>query len=395
MARRGIPRVPLDRRAQRWAVTALFAVNGATFASWLPRLPDVRDRLGLELHELGLVLLGTGLGGLLASAAGGALVDRLGSRRASIAGAVALSLGLPLVATAGAPVALFGVLLGLGAVDVLTDIGMNVQGAQVQRRASGSVVQRFHGAWSVGSLGGAGVAAIAASAGVSLGWQLVATSAALLATVAVLAPHLSAVDDEPAPHPEGARRRPLLVLLAVLALSIAVVEGAPGEWAAVFAADVHGASAAVASVAFLAFSAGMVVGRFTGDAATDRLGAAAVFRWALGLAGAGLAVVASSPGAGVAIAGYAVVGLGVSVLFPALYLQAADTDGIPAGLGLGVMSTGARLGFLVSPLAVGGLASSTSLRLALAVAVGVAAVAALALEGVLRRSGRPREPAQR
>jgi len=372
----------------------VFAVNGATFASWLPRIPDVRDRLGLDLGELGLVLLGTGLGGLLASAAGGALVDRIGSRRSCVAGAALLSLGLPLVAVAGSPWLLFAVLAGLGAVDVLTDIGMNVQAAQVQRRASGSVVQRFHGAWSVGSLGGAAAAATAAGTGVGLGWQLAATSVALVLAVAVLAPHLSPVDDVAVPHAEGTRRGWWLGLLAAVALVVAVVEGAPGEWSAVFTADVHGASAGVASLGFLAFSGGMVVGRSTGDAATDRLGAGTIFRGALLVAAAGLAVVVTSPSVAVSIGGFAVTGLGVSVLFPALYLRAADTDGVPAGLGLGVMSTGARLGFLVSPAAVGGLAASTSLRWALGVAVGTAALAAVVLDAGLGRAGRPRPAGQ-
>jgi len=93
-------------------------VNGATFSSWLPRIPEVRDRLDVTLGELGAVLLGTGLGGLLASAAGGALVDRLGSRRSCVIAAVVLSTGLPLIAVAGSPLGLALVLAALGAVDV-------------------------------------------------------------------------------------------------------------------------------------------------------------------------------------------------------------------------------------------------------------------------------------
>lgn len=366
----------------------MFAVNGAAFASWLPRLPEVRDRLGLDLDQLGLVLLGTGLGGLVASTAGGALVDRLGSRRSCVAGAVALAVGLPAVASAGEAWVLFAVLAALGSVDVLTDIGMNMQAAQVQRHASGSVVQRFHGAWSLGALGGAAVAATAAGADVSLGRQLAVTSVALVATIAVAARHLSATDDRVVAGASGVRRTPVLALLAAVALAMAVVESVPGDWAAVFTSDVHGAGPGVASLGYLAVAAGMVVGRFTGDAATDRLGAGRVFRGAIAVAAAGLVVVVTSPAAAVALAGFGIVGLGISVLFPALYLQAADTDGIPAGLGLGVLSTGARLGFLLSPPVVGAWAAGASLRTALAVVVGAAALAASALESALARAGR-------
>lgn len=381
--------MPPHRRAQRWAVTAVFFVNGATFASWLPRIPEVRDRLDIGLGTLGVVLLGTGLGGLLASAAGGALVDRLGSRRSCITAGLLLSVGLPLIGVASTPVALGAVLVALGAVDVLTDIGMNVQAAQVQRESSGSVMQRFHGAWSVGALVGAALASAGAAAGVPLGRQLLATAVALVATLALVARHLSPEDDAPVPQRDGTRRAPVLALLAAVALAMAVVEGAPGEWAAVFGADVHGASPGFAGAGYLAMSLGMVVGRFTGDAATDRLGPTRVLRLALATAGVGLAVVVASPGIGVALGGFLVIGLGVSVLFPALYLSAADREGIPAGLGLGVMSTGARLGFLLSPPLVGSVAVATSLRSSLAAVVGTAAVAALVLEAALSRAGRP------
>ena len=222
----------------------------------------------------------------------------------------------------------------------------------------------------------------------SLGRQLSVTSVVLIGTVAYAARHLSPDDDAPEPQRAGTRRVPVLALLAAVALAMAVVEGAPGEWAAVFATDVHDASPGTAGLGFLAMSLGMVLGRFTGDAATDRLGPTPVLRLAVGLVGIGLVVVVTSPGLAVAVGGFILIGLGVSVLFPALYLSAADRDGIPAGLGLGVMSTGARLGFLVSPPLVGAIAGATSLRLALALVVGVAAVAALVLEAALGRAGR-------
>ncbi len=47
------------------AVAALFFVNGATFSNWLPRIPEIRDNLGLGNAGLGVTLLGGGLGGII------------------------------------------------------------------------------------------------------------------------------------------------------------------------------------------------------------------------------------------------------------------------------------------------------------------------------------------
>ena len=59
----------------------LFLVNGLVVGSWLPRLPEIRDRLGLDLDTLGLTLALGGLGSLVGSSISGVLVSRFGSRR--------------------------------------------------------------------------------------------------------------------------------------------------------------------------------------------------------------------------------------------------------------------------------------------------------------------------
>ena len=364
---------------QRRAVLALFFVNGASFSSWLPRIPEVRDRLDLSLGALGLVLLGVGLGGLVSSAVGGVLVDRIGSRRAAVASSVVVAVGLPLIGVAPSALLLAGVLVVLSAIDAVADIAMNVQAADVQRVRDESVVQRFHAAWSVGTLAGAGSGTAAAAVELGLTTQLAIVGAAIVAVVLVARPHLSVAvtpHDEPAP---GARRAPVLVLLAGLALVVAVVEGTPGDWAAIFGSDVHGVTDGVAGLGYVAVAAGMVVGRLTGDHATDRLGARRLFGVALGTVVIGLVVVVTSPNEVVAITGFALCGLGNSVLFPALYLQAATTPGVPAGLGLGVMASGARIGFLASPVVVGALSDATTLRVGLGAVIGTAALCSVIL----------------
>ncbi len=350
----------------------------------------MRDRLGLSLGGLGSVLLGVGLGGLVSSAASGVLVDRFGSRRACAGAALALAAGLPLIGVAPSALTLTLVLASLGALDALADIGMNVQAAQVDARTEGSVIQGFHAWWSVGTVAGAGAGSAAAALGIGLTLQLSVTSVLLVALVVLAIPEMSPIDDRHAPpEPGGGRRRGgMLVLLAALALVLAVLEGAPGEWAAVFGTDVLGVSEGVAGLGFLAVSAGMVVGRFGGDRATDRLGPPRVFRLALSTAVVGILVVLAAPSIALAIAGFALIGAGNSVLFPALYLTAASSPGVRAGVGLGVMSTGARIGFLTSPLAVGWLSDVTSLRFGLGLGVLGAAGAAAVLAWMLSRAGR-------
>ena len=371
--------------SRRRAVLSLFFVNGASFSSWLPRVPEVRDRLDLSLGELGTVLLAVGLGGLVSSAVGGLVVDRLGSRRASVGASVLLSAGLALIGLAPSALLLAGALLCLSAVDAIADIAMNVQAADVQRATGRSVIQRFHAGWSLGTVAGAAAGTAAAALDVGLTAQLLATGVVLTAVALWARPALAVHVEPPAPAEEGDRRSGAVLRLAGLAVLLALVEGTPGDWAAVFADDVHDASEGIAGLGYVAVAAGMVAGRLAGDRAADHFGGPRLFRLALATAGLGALIVVTSPHVAIAIAGFAVAGCGISVLFPALYLQAATTPGVPAGLGVGVMASGARLGFLVSPVTVGAVSDATTLRTGVAVVIGGAVLGALLLGGATTR----------
>ena len=96
------------------AVAALFFVNGATFSNWLPRIPEIRDQLGLGNAGLGATLLGGGLGGIIGALLVGKVIDRLGSRRLLTLVATALSIGMPLIAFAPNAVVLLLLLTTLG-----------------------------------------------------------------------------------------------------------------------------------------------------------------------------------------------------------------------------------------------------------------------------------------
>jgi hypothetical protein len=46
----------LHSRRQRYALGGYFALNGLGLASWVPRIPEIRNELGLGAGELGAVL---------------------------------------------------------------------------------------------------------------------------------------------------------------------------------------------------------------------------------------------------------------------------------------------------------------------------------------------------
>src|SRR5215207_5002785 len=88
-------------RIARAAVVALFFLDGFGMASWVVRIPAVQRALDLSAGRLGLALLGTAVGGLLAMPLVGMLVARLGSRPVARWSALAFTGALVLPPLAG------------------------------------------------------------------------------------------------------------------------------------------------------------------------------------------------------------------------------------------------------------------------------------------------------
>jgi len=364
--------------AARRAIAVVFFVNGATFASWLPRLPELQERLDVSDAALGLTLVGSGVGGLVASAWSGWLVDRRGSRGVTVATSVALSLVLPLLAVAPVAAAMFGVLVLLGGLDGLTDVAMNAQAVAVQRRVGRSILSRFHALWSLGAVIGGLVASRAAAAGVRMGTQLAVTAVVLAVTTLVSGRALLASDPAQRPYAAGrdARRseRLPLVALFMVGAAVALAELPPNEWAALFMLDRFDLSAGAAALGFVATAGGMLLGRLGGDHIADRFGVERTRRLGAATSTMGVVAAATLPNAVLAWIGLLVAGLGLATLFPLVFLSASElTRG--SHRGMAAFSSGARLGFLVASPLVGAIAARAGVATGVLVVAGCAGLA--------------------
>lgn len=365
------------------AVAALFLVNGATFSNWLPRIPEIRDNLGIGNAGLGATLLGGGLGGLIGSLTVARFMDRLGSRRLVVAAAALLSIGMPLIAWVPVAPLLLVLLTVLGTLDVFNDVAMNTQGVAVQTQLGRSIMNRLHAMWSLGFTGGALVGSAASAAGIDVRLHLAVVGVVLLASVLVVQRWL--IPHDPPPEPvtpsadaagdiEGRRTRrlsPVVVSMAVAAMAAIALEVTPNDWAAVLLRDVFDAGR-FSGFGTVACAGAMLVGRLGGDHVLDRVGPRRLLIGALWLVGIGLAITIGAPVTAVALLGLAIWGLGLSVVFPQLYATAARLPGTTAGAGLGAMLFGQRLGAMLTAVAVGAIGGWLDLRWAFAIVCGVA-----------------------
>ena len=357
----------------RISVTGVFFLNGAVFTSWYARLPAIQAELGLSPGELGVALLGAPVGLLLAQPIVGAIAARRGSRRLVAAAPLYIAaVVLPAVAVNAATLLVATFLVGVASGTL--DIAMNAQGVAVERAAGGRLFNSFHAAFSFGALAGAGAASIAAAAGVGPMPHLVAVAVIGAVVAVMLAPGL--LRDRGVPHgPRLARPSRHLAILGVMAFCVLLAEGAVLDWSGVYLATETGAGAGVAPLGLAAFSLCMALARSAGDRATARLGPVATTRLGALTGALGLGAALAFPSPGAAIAGFALMGLGLSVVFPLTLRASGFIDEAP-GPALAAISTVGYLGFLTGPPTIGLLGDAVGLRSALFLVVALCLVAA-------------------
>ena len=354
-------------RRARGAVTVVFALSGLVFGSWASRIPAVRDRLSVSDGELGLVLGAMSLGAIVAMPVAGVLSARLGSRTTTRAALGLTAIVAGLITAAPSLAALVALGFAMGVAFGSTDVAMNAHGVVVEQRYGRPILSSFHAAFSAGGLAGGALGALCAAAGVDVRVQ--AAGVAVVTAVVGLAWSRRFL---PAGADRSARADPVFVrpprrvwALGALAFACLLIEGASGDWSAVYLRDDLGASAAAGALAFTAFSITMTLGRVYGDRLVERFGTLAVVRGG-GLVAAGgfaLALLAATPVAGVA--GFACLGAGMSSIVPIVFRAAANVPGLPAGPGLAAAASVGYAGFLVGPPVIGGLAELTGLPTAL------------------------------
>nr|CAA6829701.1 MAG: Unknown protein [uncultured Thiotrichaceae bacterium] len=365
----------IDQRALR-AVAVQFLINGAVAASYIPRLPEIRDSLGVDLAVIGQALTIASLGGLLGSWLAGRVITAIGTRQVMIYGTLLLVVLLPMIALASSIWVLLLVMAAIMLVDVIVDVAMNIQGSNLSARRSTPVMNRLHGLWSIGSVIGGVLAASMAALLIPLQWHLLGAAALMAMALWYIGGGLLTSDqvipdegsDKSGIKKPKARVPISLWVFAVLGGATFIPEMVASDWSPFRLSDDLQAGAGLAGIAYVAFTTGMVAGRLSGDWASAKLGKDRLLKYAIVVAAIGLGLACLVDYTPVVFASLTLAGVGISVLFPALYDNAAQDPHRPAAA-LGAMTAGSRGAMLIAPLAIGFLANSSLFSVGMAMAV--------------------------
>lgn len=376
-------------RLARWGVALLFWLNGATYASLIPRYPEIKQALALSDTFWGLSIAVGPLGGLAAGLATAVLMRRFNSANVSVLSQVGAISMINVIGNASAAWVFAGGLFLLAAFDAVTDISMNAHGLRVQRGYGRSILNSFHAWWSIGAVCGGFLGAAAAQLGIAIWVQALTLSAVFLALDLLCRRMLlegpdreatTTVDEGGAPRSRVIPGTVLvrLAALGAMAAAAAMIEDAAASWGAIYMDRAFVVVPFVAGMAFVALQGTQMLGRFMGDGLVDRLGPRGALVQGSVVAVLGMGLALTFPNAVGTIIGFACAGWGVATVIPSAMHAADELPGMKQGTGLTIVTWLLRLGFLVGPPVIGTIGEATSLRWALFV-VPVCALLMLAL----------------
>lgn len=400
------PATSVLRRA-RASVFLLFFINAAAYANVVPRLPEIRDDIGLSNTSLGTAIAAMPVGALLAGLPAGVLIAKIGSGRLSVFCGFGFAVVLPMFGLASAWWMLAGCLFLTGVLDAVMDAAMNTHGMRVQDGYKRSILSSFHALWSIGAVVGGLLSTTLAGLHTPLPVHLVGTGVMLAVLTLTAWPLLLPEAGEDAQRNagpgedgseaggsgKGAARAamnaalPALLMLGAVLVMSSVVEDTPASWGSALLQDDFATSAVVGGFAYVGFQIAMTVARFAGDRVIDRFGRVAVARAGGLLIAVPLGVALLTDSVPFVIAGFACAGLGAASLFPAAMHAAGKIPGVRSGDGIAVVSWLARVGFLAAPPLVGVVGDHVSLRAGVSVMV-LAGLVTVALATALRPGDR-------
>ncbi|HVW98279.1 MAG TPA: MFS transporter [Mucilaginibacter sp.] len=359
----------VTRRALRIAVGALFFMAGLCFSSWASRIATIQQDLGLSDAGLGAVLFSLPVGLMCSLPFSGWIITKVGSKRVLLVAILAYSVCLMSLGLAQNTFQLIICLVLFGFSSNAVNISVNTQAVATEGLYNRPIMASFHGLWSLAGFAGAGIGTVMIAERISPFYHFITILSVVLVSVVIVSRYL--LDDSAVPKSAGDAAMSLgqklrlmipLLTLGSIAFCSMICEGAMFDWSVIYFKKIVAAPVALQGVGFTVFMFTMAGGRFIADRFANRFGLKRTLQVSGTLTATGLLIAFIFPYFYSAIAGFLLVGAGVSSVVPMVYSAAGKSKIMSPGVALAAVSTIGFIGFLVGPPIIGFIAGLATLR---------------------------------
>jgi MFS family permease len=384
----------------RKALWASFFLMGVVNMAWVPRIPEIKELIGINNGEFGFIFLGSTFGSILAGQLGGRVIHRFGTKIVLTFSSLVFPVGLIVMGFATtAWMLLIGlILMGFGV--VVTDICDNAQAVEVEKIINKKCMTSFHGAWSLGSFVTTifgGVMASHISPRINfLAIGVICLALFIPTNLMMLPASLDGHRGDGTIETKGTipwfgKDVAILWALAAGLLTSMIAEMSASDWSAILLHENMGIGPGLYASGFASFALAMITVRFLGDRIIERFGARRTVRvggylgasaWLLALT---IAIPLSShakiPALIIMNIGFICAGLAIGPMYPSFVLAAARLPHIAAPVAIARVGLIGIAGIFVGPTLTGLIAQATSLSWAM-----LYPISALFIAGFLSRA---------
>lgn len=354
--------VQIPKKVLRATVGLVFFLAGLTFASWASRIAGIQQKLNLSDAALGGILFTLPVGLMLSLPFSGWVITRIGSRKLLLFALPLYAAALFGLGLAQTTLQLIAVLFCFGFTSNAVNISINTQAVATEKLYNKPILASFHGLWSLAGFAGAAIGTLMIGKGIDPSVHFGLIFVVVVVGVAIAARYLQ--DDAGTVQSEPVFVMPdaSLVKLGAVAFCSMICEGAMFDWSVVYFKKVIHAENVWMAAGYTAFMSTMAAGRFVADWFSGQFGLKRTLQVSGSLTATGLMIAVLFPYLIPALAGFLLVGAGVSSVVPLVYSAAGRSATMSPGVALAAVSTIGFAGFLVGPPLIGFIAGAFSLR---------------------------------
>lgn len=348
---------------------AAFVVVGLFWGCFAAFVPVLKSQLGANDALFGTLLLGSATG-LVSAMFLAPKADKLLGARSMQAGIVLLALAWLIPSQISIPL-IFALSMSLvGAASGMLDVVMNARVSELEAKSGRPLMNANHAMFSLAYAVAAIITGLAREAEIPPIYVFAGFSAVSVLLVPVMAMEVTNVEAE-----EGYNGKyPLwpIVVCGLIVLSAFMSEATVEAWSALHVERTLGGGAAEGALgpAMLGFT--MTIGRFSGQAISNRFRDLTIVICASAIAAVGAVVAALAPTPIVAYIGFGTLGLGVSVIGPIGLALVGKV--VPPHLRTEAISRCAVIGFsgfFFAPMLMGLVSEAVGLRIAFICVAGL------------------------
>jgi MFS family permease len=332
-------------------IQALFYVYAFLLMSWIPRFPEIKANLGLNIGEFGTLISTAAIGGVVSLFLTGHLVHKYGVKRVILTNIWIMGVAYFFIVRTESSGIFLICNIAIGWSSSAYHISINAQGFSAMARVKDLTIARLHGMWSLGTL------LTAIFSGFILNYITISWHVGGLAVIATLV--LTAIVQRLTPvlikpNQDEEEHLPLKTLFTSFRLDWLVsggfltavfIEFATGDWSAIFAKERIGVSPGLAALPYIIFMIAIITGRLNSGKLVKRFHVQRMIRFLALFGGGGflifLAITVQIPAdhKNIALAttciAFAFAGIGSSVITPSFFAAANQRSPLPSAVVIG------------------------------------------------------------